>query len=114
MRTLATWATAPSALARLWKCVARLPPPASRLLLPPAPLRNHDVLAEEEVEVPALLVGELQEDLLAFRVLEPAAVALEELVRHALAADADPERLPVVDALRDLVGGRGEEAVGGA
>ena len=62
----------------------------------------------------ALLVGELEEDLLALRVLEPFAVPLEEPVRRALAADADLQRLPVVDALRDLVGARGEQPVGRA
>ena len=41
----------------------------------------------------AFLVGKLQEDLLAFGVLEPLAVALEELVRAALALDADEQRL---------------------
>ena len=48
----------------------------------------------------ALLVGELEEDLLAFGVLEPLAVALEELVRAALALDADEQRLLIVDAAR--------------
>ena len=46
----------------------------------------------------ALLVGELEEDPLAFGVLEALAVALEEPVRAALAADADQQRLQVVDA----------------
>ena len=39
-------------------------------------------------------------------------VLLEEPVRPALAADADPERLLVVDALAQPLGALGEEAVG--
>ena len=58
-----------------------------------------------------LLVGELQEDLLAFGVLEPLAVALEELVRSALALDADEQRLLIVDAASQLLGAFGEQAV---
>ena len=45
-----------------------------------------------------LLLGKLQEDLLALRILEPLAVALEEPVRAALAADADEGLL---EAVRD-------------
>ena len=55
------------------------------------------ILANEEVEVRPLLVGELEEDPLAFGILEPLAVPLEEPVRSALAADADQQRLLVVD-----------------
>ena len=43
-------------------------------------LAQEAVLANQELEVLALFLGELQEDLLAFRVLEPFAVALEEPV----------------------------------
>src|SRR4051812_44295409 len=50
------------------------------------------------------LVGELEKDLFAFRVLEPFAVAFEELVRPAFAADADQQRLLVIDALAQLLG----------
>jgi hypothetical protein len=50
------------------------------------------VLADEQVQVLALLVGELEENPLALGLLEPLAVALEELVRAALAADADEQR----------------------
>src|SRR6202171_5368215 len=75
------------------------------------PLPQRAVLADEEVEVRALLVGEFQEDLLALGVLEPLAVPLEELVRRALAFDADEQRLPVVDALPELLGTRGEQPV---
>ena len=62
----------------------------------------------------ALLVGELEEDLLALGVLEPLAVLLEEAVRAALAADADHQRLLIVDAAHQPVGAFGEQAVGGA
>src|SRR4026208_290686 len=58
----------------------------------------------------ALLVGALQGDLLAFRVFAPLAVALEGLVRSALALDADEERLLIVHALAQLPGALGEEA----
>ena len=61
-----------------------------------------------------LFLGELHEDLLAFGVLEPLAVLLEEAVRAALAADADQQRLLVVDALGEPVGALGEQPVGGA
>ena len=68
----------------------------------------------EQLEMLALLVGELEEDLLAFGVLEPLAVFLEEPVRAALAADADQQRLLIVDAARQPLGAFGEQAVGGA
>ena len=67
------------------------------------PLAQRAVLADQQVEVRALFVGELEEDLLAFGVLEPLAVALEELVRAALALDADEQRLLIVDALAQLL-----------
>ena len=57
----------------------------------------------------AFLFGELEEDLLAFRVLEAVAVLLEELVRVALAADADEQRPQVVDAAAQLLGALGED-----
>src|SRR5262249_19616186 len=72
-------------------------------------------LADQEVEVGALLVGEFEEHLLAFRFLEPLAVALEELVGAALAADADEQRLLIVDAARpQLLGALGEETARGS
>ena len=77
-------------------------------------LDEQAVLADQQLEVRALLVGELEEDPLAFGILEPLAVSLEELVRPALAADADHQRLPVVDALGELLGAGGEQAVGRA
>ena len=62
----------------------------------------------------ALLVGELEEDLLAFGVLEPLAVALEELVGAALALDADEQRLLIVDAAAKLLRALGEQPAGRA
>ena len=59
----------------------------------------------------AFFFGELEEDLLALGVFEALAVFLEELVRAALALDADEQRLQVVDALAQLLGALGEEAV---
>ena len=47
----------------------------------------------------ALLVGELEEDALALGLLEALAVFLEELVRAALAADADEQRAAIVARL---------------
>jgi hypothetical protein len=58
-----------------------------------------------------LLVGELQEYLLALGILEPLTVALEELVRSALALDSDQQRLRVVDAPAQLLGSRVEQAM---
>ena len=86
--------------------------------LPAAPrslsLDEGFVFADQQLEVRAFFVGELEEDPLAFGVLEPFAVALEELVRPALAANADHQRLPIVDALGELLGAGGEQSVGGA
>src|ERR1700682_4275367 len=78
------------------------------------PLPQRAVLTDEEVEVRALLGGEFQEDLLAFGILEPFTVPLEELVRSALAFDTDQQRLPVVDALPELLGTGSEQPVRGA
>ena len=63
----------------------------------------------------ALFVGELQEDLLAFGVLEPFAVALEEPVRRRArtgcrSCSACRSSTPCAD----LFGRRREQAVGGA
>ncbi len=41
---------------------------------------QRDVLTQQQIEVPAFLVGKLQEDLFTSRVLEPFAVPLEEAV----------------------------------
>src|SRR5262245_39118281 len=73
----------------------------------PAPFLSLDerpVFTNEEIQVGALFVGELEKDPLAFGVLETFAVSLEELVRPALAADANHQRLAVVDAFRQLIG----------
>ena len=80
----------------------------------PLALAQRAVLANQQLEVRALFVGELEEDLLAFGVLEALAVALEELVRAALALDADEQRLLIVDALAQLLGAFGEQAAGRA
>ena len=64
------------------------------------------------IEMGALFVGELEEDLLAFGVFELLAVALEEPMRSTLALDADHQRLAVVDALGELLGSSGKQAVG--
>src|SRR5215813_1705900 len=72
-------------------------------------------LADQQVQMRAFFVGELEEDLLAFRVLEALAVALEELVRAALAADPDEQRLLVVHAaLAQLFGALREQTAGRA
>src|SRR2546425_1520092 len=75
------------------------------------PFDERPVLANEQVEVRALLVGELEEDLLAVGVLEAFAVLLEEAMRAALAADANHERLLVVDAAREGLRAFGEQPV---
>src|SRR6185503_9016985 len=61
------------------------------------------VFANQQFAVVALFVGELEEDALALRVLEPLTVTLEELVRAVLALDADEQRLLIVDALFQLL-----------
>ena len=81
---------------------------------PALTLAERAVLTDQEIEMSAFLVGKLQEDLLAFGVLEPLAVALEELVRAALALDADQQRLGVVHAAAtQLVGAGLEQSAGG-
>ena len=59
----------------------------------------------------ALFGREFQEDLLAFRILEPFPVALEEPVRTALATDPDHQRLPIVHALSELIGPGREQSI---
>src|SRR5690349_18873342 len=49
------------------------------------PFEEGAIFANQQLEMLALLGGELQEDLLAFGVLEAIAVALEETMRGALA-----------------------------
>src|SRR5262245_31950685 len=69
------------------------------------------VFANQQIEVIALFVGELEENLLAFRVLEFLAVLLEEAMRAALTADADHERLLIVHAASKPLGAFGEETI---
>ena len=63
-----------------------------------------------------LLLGELEEDTLAFGFVEALAVLLEESVRTSLAADADEQCLLIVDAVAQPIReARADEAVvGGA
>src|SRR5437868_3469354 len=75
------------------------------------PFAQRAIFVDQEIAVVALFLGELEEDLLALGVLEPLAVLLEELVRVALALDADEQRLQVVDARLQLLGAFGEDAV---
>src|SRR5436190_6217127 len=75
------------------------------------PLDERAVLPDEQVEVLALLVGKLEKDLLALRILEALAVLLEEPVRVALAADADEERLLIVDTAQQTIGAFGEQTI---
>ena len=88
----------------------------ARLLgLAAVPLDERAILANQQLEMLALFFGELEEDALAFRVLEPLAVALEEAMRAALAADADAIGLEIVDAVAaQLLGAGREQAVGRA
>src|SRR6266545_4885336 len=75
------------------------------------PLDQRAVLPDEQVEVLALLVRKLEKDLLALRILEALAVLLEEPVRVALAADADEQRLLIVDTAQQTIGAFGEQTV---
>src|SRR5262245_5474350 len=84
---------------------------ASRLPAAALAFDEQTVLADEQIEMRPLLVGELEEKALPFGVLESLPVALEELVRAALAADADHQRLTIVDALVQLIGAGGEQSV---
>src|SRR5262249_59273912 len=72
------------------------------------------VFSDEQIHVRALFPGELEEDLLSFRLVEPLAVFLEELVRAALALDPDEERFTVVDAAAEFLGPFREQAAGRA
>src|ERR1043165_911056 len=77
----------------------------------PLPLDERAILAHQQIEVFALFVREFEEDLLAFGILEPLAVLLEEEVGVALAADADEQRLLIVDAAQQPVGAFREQSV---
>src|SRR5882672_4267459 len=85
-----------------------------RLAAASLPLDERAIFADEQVEVIALFVGELQKNLLALGVLEPLAILLEEPVRIPLAADADQQGLLIVHAAQQTVGAFGKQAVGGA
>src|SRR5687768_6136762 len=87
---------------------------AARRARPSLPLHERAVLAHQQVKVVALLVGELEEDLLALGILEALAVLLEEPVRAAFAADADHQRLLIVDAAPQTLRALREQAIGGA
>src|SRR5262245_38508663 len=80
-----------------------------RRTLAPLSIAERFVFADQEVAVRAFFLGEFEEDLLALGILETLAVALEELVRAALALDADEQRLFVVHALAQLLGTLGEQ-----
>jgi len=80
----------------------------------PLPFAQRAVLAHEQLVVRALFVRELEKHLLTLGILEAFAVALEELVRSALAPDADQQRLLVVHSFGQLFGSGGEQAAGGA
>src|SRR5687768_13036199 len=82
--------------------------PGFRLLA----LHQAAVFANQQVQVFALLVGELQEDALALGLFKPIAVTLEELMGAALALDPDQERLTVIDALFQLSGAGCKQSVG--
>src|SRR5207344_1104038 len=86
----------------------------NRLAAATLPLDQRAVLPDEQVEMLALLVGKLEEDLLALRILEALAVLLEEPVGVALATDADEQRLLIVDAAQQTIRAFGEQAVRGA
>src|SRR6185369_9831080 len=85
----------------------------ARAALTPLALHERAVFADEQLEMFAFFVGELEEDRLAFRLLELLAVLLEEAVRAALALDADQERLLIVAGHQPL-GAFREDAVGRA
>src|SRR5918993_2798082 len=57
------------------------------------------IFTDQQLEVLALFFRELEKDLLAFGILEPFAIALEETMRAALAADADAVGLEIVHAV---------------
>ena len=69
------------------------------------------VFANQQLQVRLLFLGEFHEDLLAFGILESLAVFPEEAMRASLAADADHERLLVIDAFRQAFGSFREQAV---
>ena len=65
----------------------------------PLALDEQPVFANQQLEMRALLVGKLEKDFLAFRILEFVAVTFEEAMGSALALDANHQRLTIVDAV---------------
>src|SRR4030095_8126389 len=86
----------------------------SRASLTTLALHQRTVLANKQVEMVALFVSELQEDLFALGVFEALAVLLEEAMRASLAADPDDQRVLSVDAAHQPFGALSEQAVGSA
>ncbi len=87
--------------------------PARRLRSRPPTLAAGKALvfADQQLEVLLLFLGKLHENLLAFRIFEALTVLLEEVMRAALALDADEQRLLIVDTLAEPVGALGEETI---
>src|SRR5262245_17170438 len=65
---------------------------------PALPFAQGTVFADQQIEVFALFLGKFQKYLFAFGILEPLAVAFEELVAAALAFDPDEKRFLIVDS----------------
>src|SRR5690348_2010951 len=78
---------------------------------PPLPAHQRAVLAHQQIEMGAFFVGKLEKDLLAFGVFETLPVLLEEAMRAALAADANQQRLLIVDATDETIGTVSKQAV---
>jgi hypothetical protein len=80
--------------------------PAPRRLSSGPALAGHErtVLTNQQIQMLALLVGEFEEDALAFGFLEPFAVAFEEAVRPALARMPISSASTIVDALLQFLG----------
>src|SRR5262249_40224810 len=74
------------------------------------PRAQRAILANQQLEMGAFFVGELEKHLLALGVLEPFTVALEELMRSVLAPDPDEQRLLIVDAVAQFLGAFREDA----
>src|SRR5688572_6060050 len=73
------------------------------------------VLANEQVEVIAFLVGKLEKDSLALRFFESFTVLPEKAVRPALAPDSDAQRFLVVHSVAaQFFDPSGEQPIGSA
>ena len=92
---------------------ARAEAAPARFVTPCMALTLHQrlVLAHQQIQMFPLFVGELEEDLFALGVFEAVSVFLEEPVRTALAADANQQRLLVVDPFQEAFGAFGEQSV---